>query len=179
MDRFQEILLSWEPFITTYGDLASIVGLILTFGGFALTLWKIRQTRKATEEGGRIAQGTIAEVSTRLFSNQVADGVRLASDLRNSCQMKQWQRAIVRCEELGLTLASVVEDSNIRKEESDCISGAIDDLGLILRRLEKIIGGRRSTPFPPRMLEVLHTLTINLERLNGRLKRAALEIDNG
>ena len=168
-----------ETSLSTYGDLASVVGLILTLVGFAFTLWKIIQTRRATEEAIRIAKGAIAQVSTRLFSNQIADGIRLSSELRNTCRMRQWERAIDRCEQLRRLLASVVEDSNIRPDEGDDISVAIDDLGLILRRLEEITRGGRATSLSPNMREALDTLTITLERLDGRLKNAALEIDNG
>ena len=179
MDRFQESLLSWKPLLSTSGDLASIVGLILTLAGFAFTLWKIKQTRKAAEEATQMAKGAIAQVSTRLFSNQIADGVRLVSELRNTCRMGQWERAIDRCEQLRLLLASVVEDSNIGLEEGDYIPEAIDDLGLILRRLEEITRGGRATSLSSNMREALDTLTITLGRLDGRLKNAALEIDNG
>ena len=179
LDRSQESLSSWEPLLSTSGDLASIGGLILTLVGFALTLWRITQARNAAEEATRIAQGAIAQVSTRLFSNQIADGVRLASELRNICRMEQWERAIDRCEQLSLLLASVVEDSNIGPDEGDYISVAIDDLGLILRRLEEITRGRRATSLSPNMRKTLDTLTITLGRLDGRLKNAALEIDNG
>ncbi len=179
LDRSQESLLSWEPLLSTYGDLASIVGLILTLAGFTFTLWKIKQTRRAAEEATRIAQGAIAQVSTRLFSDQIADGVRLAFELKNTCRMEQWERAIDRCEQLRLLLASVVEDSNIKLDESNYISASIDDLGLILRRLEEITRGGRATSLSPKMREALDTLTITLGRLDGRLKNAALEIDNG
>ena len=179
LDRSQESLLSWEPLLSTYGDLASIGGLILTLVGFAFTLWKIVQTRRATEEAIRIAKGAIAQVSTRLFANQIADGIRLASDLKNTYRMGQWERAIDRCEQLRRLLASVVEDSNIRPDEGDYISVAIDDLGLILRRLEEITRGGRESSLSPKMRSALDTLTIRLGRLDGRLKNAALEIDNG
>ena len=168
-----------EPLFTVYGNLASIVGLILTLIGFVFTAWKIIQTRRSAEEATRIAKGAITQISTRLFSNQIADGVRLASELRNACRMEQWERAIDRCEQLRLLLASVVEDSNIRLGESNYISEAIDDLGLILRRLEEITRGGRATSLTPNMQKVLDTLTITLGRLNGRLKNSALEIDDG
>lgn len=93
--------------------------------------------------------------------------------------MEQWERAIDRCEQLRLLLASVVEDHNIRPEEGNYISVTIDDLGLILRRLEEITKGGRATSLSPNMRKILDTLTTNLGRLNGRLKNAALEIDNG
>ena len=179
MDQFQESLLVWEPLLTAYGNLASIVGLILTIMGFAFTAWKIIQTRRSAEEATRIAKGAIAQISTRLFSNQIADGVRLASELKNTCRMEQWERAIDRCEQLRLLLASVVEDRNIRPDESNYISVAIDDLGLILRRLEGMTREGSATSLTPNMQKVLDTLTITLGRLDGRLKNAALEIDNG
>lgn len=179
LDRSQESLLSWEPLLSTYGDLASIGGLVLTLVGFAFTLWRITQTRKAAEEATRIAKGAITQVSTRLFSNQIADGVRLASELRNTCRMEQWERSIDRCEQLRLLLASVVEDSNIKLDERNYISGAIDDLRLMLRQLEDITRGRRESSLSPKMRSTLDTLTIRLGRLDGRLKNAALEIDNG
>ena len=93
--------------------------------------------------------------------------------------MEQWERAIDRCERLRLLLVSVVEDRNIKPDEGNYISGSIDDLGLILRRLEKITRGGHTTSLSPNMREVLDNLTITLGRLDSRLKNAALEIDNG
>lgn len=179
MERFQESLLSWMPSLTISGDVASIVGLLLTLIGFTFTLWRIKQTRSAAEEANRIAKKAVAQVSIRLSSNRIADGVRLASELADTCRREQWERAIDRCDQLSLLLASVVEDSNIRQSESDYFAEAIDDLGLILRDLEEIARGGSFTSLPSNMREALYDLSIVLGRLDGRLKNAALEIDDG
>jgi len=58
--------LSANAFIREHwGDLASVVGLLITFGGFALTFYKIRNTRRIAEETrNRLEQNLcIADIS--------------------------------------------------------------------------------------------------------------------
>lgn len=168
--------MSWETFASEYGNIASVIGTIFTLIGFTLTLWQIRKARSAAEQAQKMAKEALDRVSARLFVGQVSTGVRFSNELTNACRIEQWERAIDRCEQLRLLLSTLVEDANLTIDESNYMVTAIDDLSLILRRLEEVAKGKRTAPLPVKMREVLDQLTIKLGRLDGRLKNAALEI---
>ena len=171
---------SWfSAFAAEYGNQASVLGTALTLIGFIFTLWQIRKTRSAAEQAQSMAREAIDKVSTRLFVGQVSNGVRLSNELTTACRIDQWERAIDRCEQLRLLLASLVEDTNLTSNENNYMVIAIDDLSLILRRLEETAKGKKTAPLPVKMREALDQLTVKLGRLDGRLKNRALEIRHG
>jgi hypothetical protein len=110
---------------------------------------------------------------------QVSNGVRLVTELSGACRLEQWDRAIDRCEQLQLLLASIVESTVLGSEESDYIAAVMNDLKSLQRRLEEIAKGKRPSPLPTKMRNALDDLTTFLGRLDGRLKSAALEIHHG
>ena len=168
---------SWfSAFSAAYGNQASVLGTALTIIGFILTLWQIRKARSAAEQAQSMAREAIDKVSARLFVGHVSDGVRLATELANACRLEQWERAIDRCEQLLLLLSSLVEDANLTTSEKSHMVTEIDDMSLILRRLEEIVKGKKAKMLTTKMEEGLVRLRVHLGRLDGRLKRAALEI---
>ncbi|MGE0823337.1 MAG: hypothetical protein AB7G75_15875 [Candidatus Binatia bacterium] len=170
-------LFSWfSAFATQYGDRASVLGTVLTLFGFVLTLWQVIRTRKAAEQARQLAKAALDRVTSGLLVGQVSDGLRLATDLAEACRSEQWGRAIDRCGQLRILVASIAESPALRLEESNSITATLDDLKSILRRLEEKEKGEKSSPLSIKMRNALDDLAAFLGRLDGRLKGAALEI---
>jgi hypothetical protein len=51
-------------FVTRYrlGDVASILGLLITFGGFAIAFWQIRKTKTASQAAQRAAESVREQI---------------------------------------------------------------------------------------------------------------------
>lgn len=172
---WSDVALQFSTFAAEYGDRASVLGTALTLVGFILTFWQVIRTRKAAEQARQIAQEALDRVSAGLLLGQVSSGLRFATELSGACRLEQWERAIDRCEQLRLLLASIVESMTLGSEESGYITAVMSDLKSILRRLEEIGRGEKSSPLPARMRNAVDELIVFLGRLDGRLKSAALE----
>src|SRR5437870_7382870 len=92
--RAGEETLDW--FKAHYGNIASVLGLVVSLLGFSFTLWQVRKSRTAAERAQvrksrtaaeraqAIAREAIERVASILFLNQITTAVRLAHDVRNS-----------------------------------------------------------------------------------------------
>lgn len=168
------------PFISAqYGNIASVLGLVISVAGFFLTLREVRRARTASEQAQEIAREALNRVSFRLFFTQLASSVRLVQELREACRQKQWARAIDRCEQLRVILAELVENQRLDSKERDFIVLAIDDLSLIIRQVEDIEHGKKLPPLPGRMMDALGKIATSLSRINGRLTNQTLEVQHG
>jgi len=172
----QEESVDWSFIENHYGNIASVLGLIVSVLGFSFTLYQVRKSRTAAERAQAMAQEAIDRVSSRLFFTQITIAVRLVQEVRSYCRAKDWHRAVDRCEQLRIVLAGVVDDSKLRGEERNTVTKAIDDLLLIMGHLDGIGQEERSPTVPTRMMKALDRIVISLTRIDGRLRAVALEV---
>ena len=123
-----------------------------------------------------IAREAVDRVGSRLLFSQVITAVRLAQEFRALCRAKEWTRALDRCEQLRIALATLVDDSKLSSAERQLISLSLDDMSLIMRRVESIDQEKIQPTIPPKMMETLDRIVISLTRVDGRLKALMLEI---
>jgi len=168
--------LDWSDLKQHYGNIASVVGLVVSVLGFSFTLYQVRKSRSAAERAQAMAREAIDRVSSRLFFTQITIAVRLVQEVRSFCRAADWHRAIDRCEQLRIVLAGVVDDPKLQGDDQTSVTSAIDDLLLIIRHLEGIGQGKKSPSVPARMIETLDRIVISLTRIDGRLRTAALEV---
>lgn len=168
--------MDWSDLKNHYGDIASVVGLVVSMLGFSFTLWQVRKSRTAAERAQMIAHEAIDRVSSRLLFTQIATAVRLVQEVRSFCRASDWPRAVDRCEQLGIVLAGVVDDAKLKGEERAAVSSAMDYLSLIVRHIEAIGQGKKLALVPPRMMETLDRIVVLLSRIDGRLRTVALEV---
>jgi hypothetical protein len=169
----------WSNVKNHYGNIASVVGLVVSVLGFSFTLWQVKKSRTAAERAQVIAREAIDRVSSRLFFTQIATAVRHVQEVLSFCRALDWHRAIDRCEQLRIVLAGAVDDSRLQGDERGGVTAAIDDLLLIMRHLEGIGQGKKSAMVPPRMMETLDKIVISLTRIDSRLRRTEMEVKNG
>jgi len=166
----------WSFLKNHYGNVASVVGLLVSLLGFSFTLWQVRKSRTAAERAQVMARAAIDRVSSRLFFTQITIDVRLVQEVRNFCRAKDWHRAIDRCEQLRIVLAGVVDDSKLQVDERKTVTRAIDDLLLIMGHLDGIGQEEKIPNVPTRMMKTLDRIVISLTRIDGRLRAVALEV---
>jgi hypothetical protein len=170
-----EVTVDWS-FWSQYGNYASVVGLIVSVLGFAFTIWQVIKSRKVAEEAKVIAREAINRISTHLFFTQVTTAIKLIQELRNFSRLKQWHRAIDRCEEVRILLADFAVDPRLLYDEQQEVSIAVDDLTLVMQHLENIIRDKKINELEPGMVITLDKLLSRLSRINGRIKVMSLEV---
>ena len=168
--------MDWSDLKHHYGNIASVVGLVVSILGFGFTLYQVRRSRTAAETAQTMAREAIERVSSRLFFTQISDAVRLIQEVRTSCRAMDWHRAVDRCEQLRILLGGVVDDKKLQGDERKTVTKAIDDLLLIMEHLDGISQKGGVPTVPTRMMKTLDRIVISLARIDGRLRSVALEV---
>lgn len=168
--------MEWSAIQAHYGNIASVLGLVVSIVGFLFTLRQVRKSRTAAEKAQVMAREAVERVSSRLFFTQVTTAIRLVHELRTFCRGKDWRRALDRCEDLRIGLAILVDDSKLRDVERETITTALDDILLMMKLVEGIHQEKRSPLVPPRMLANLDEVMVSLTRIDTRLKASLLEV---
>ncbi len=129
---------------STLGNIAGIVGLVVSVLGFIVTIWTVADARQQIKEAGVRAERAItraAEESRRAVEG-IAAQLRAADcgvlrsgieDLRQAAQDAKWARAIYRCQECRLVAYRLAHDRRLTDAEASGLRRAADDLLLILR----------------------------------------------
>lgn len=168
--------MDWIWIKEEYGNIASALGLVVSIVGFIVTVYKVRKVRKAAEKAQEITREALNRVGQQLFFTQIIAAVRIGQEIGSFCRLKQWGKAFDRCEQLRILLANQVEDSRLKDSERLFIASAIDDLSLIVRKLEEIERQEGILELPPREMESLDKIVISLSRIDGRLRNKMLEV---
>jgi hypothetical protein len=161
-----------------YGNVASVVALLLTVVGFIVTWRKQRKLREVTLAAQQEARQIIQNFSERLAVTDVSDAAVLAQDLRHAVRDKRWERVIDRAERLQRLLGHMAASNRLLADEREFFAASVDDARLIVNSVEKlqVQGGSQISP---QAVNRLDALLIRLNGIDGRLKNAQLEVPNG
>ena len=100
-----------------YGDIASVVGLLVTFVGFVVTIWNVRKAKKAAEEARQAAREAVARVGTQILVNEIGIALELVRQTDAACREANWSGAIFRCDDSRARLAQLLEDRGLEGTE--------------------------------------------------------------
>ncbi len=161
-----------------YGSIASVIALLLTVVGFIVTWRKQRKLREITLAAQQEARQIIHKFSERLAITDVSDAAVLAQDLRHAVRDKRWERVIDRAERLQKLLGHMTASNRLLPEEREFFAASVDDARLIVNAVEKL-QAQGSSQISPQAVNRLDALLIRLNGIDGRLKNAQLEVQNG
>lgn len=159
-----------------YGDLASVVGLLVTFVGFAATIRKVRMAEKAAEEARSAARETLAKVGAQLLANEVGTLLQLVREIDAACRDGSWPTVTHRCDESRTRLSQLLEDQGLDPVEREVIREATDEMRVIMKEIVKIQTNPETNEVPDKVSKILHNLIIFLGRVKGRLQTRTLEV---
>lgn len=162
--------------IEHYGDIASVVGLLISLIGFVITLWNLRKTRRAAEEARQAAREAVQRTGAHLLTHEVGTSLQLVREIDVACRERNWTNATHRCGEARIRLAPRLADSGLDSEEREVIHRAIDDIWIILNELQRIQQAPNPRDLATRSAKRLHELITALGRIKGRLQSQALEV---
>ncbi len=161
-----------------YGNVASVVALLLTVVGFIVTWWKQHKLREATEAAQRQALQVVHSFTERLASADLTNVVALARELRQTVGAKNWDRVADRAERLRTLLGHMIVSRSLADAERTFLRASVDDAHLILQAAEKALK-QSDGQLSPQAMKTLDKLIMELNAIDGRLKNAQLEVPNG
>jgi hypothetical protein len=171
---------SWRQ---EYGNVADVVGLVLTAIGFIVTWVKQRSLRNETVAAQREARRVVETFVERLAVADFTALCSLAQELRHLMAAGAWDRAADRSERLRNLLVQMVLSRHLTPDEKDFLRGAADDANLVLQAVEALRnGGAEAGALPPAMRKKVDTmlgkvdaLIMRLSAIDGRLRNAHLQ----
>jgi ribosomal protein S13 len=124
------------------GTVASIIGLPLTIGGFALALWQIRKTRSASESAKKAADAVRQQLLQMNAIQEIGAAIRALEDIRRLHRHKAWEALGDRYTSLKLILISVKgRTPNLREDQKTKIQATIQQLTTIEGQVESAVAG--------------------------------------
>jgi hypothetical protein len=159
-----------------YGNLASVLGLILTVFGFGLTLWSIRAARAAAREA-------IRRIGSQLLEGDITRAIRHLQQVRASARDRKWRRSIDYCDEVRECLAGLVGHPRLTANDRQFLSASIDNLGQLVQTMYAMSRRPRRGQGLPRLDEtkyrLLDEMIDRLGNVQGSLRATVLETPHG
>jgi len=159
-----------------YGDIASVVGLLVTFVGFLVTIRNVRKAREAAEDARSASRQAVARISAQLIANETELSLQFMKQTESAIHERQWISARLRCVEARNWLARLLPNRNLQSDERTAINTACDDIGMIILELEKLCSNPELVKSPPRVGKKLHESIKIVTRIKARLDNRPLEV---
>jgi hypothetical protein len=160
-----------SPYVAEhYGDLASVFGLLITFGGFAATIWNVRKTKAAAEEASKAARESLGRITSQILINEVGIVLQLVRDLDSACRDQRWVFALERSDDARTHLSRLTDNPRLITSEREKIVLAIEQLLGLMTTVKNL---RRSEPpkdLPISKSKQLHEIITALSKIVGRLQ---------
>ena len=152
-----------------YGDIASVVGLLVSLVGFIITIWNVRRTRKAAEEA-------VFRFRSILLADDLAATLHLLEEIESDCRERRWAIAELHAGQARTRLSGFIDHPEISLIERPSLLELIRDLLETRQELRRIVVSKAATPkLDPMVPERLHQGIVFLSRLKMRQQSKSAE----
>ena len=159
-----------------YGDLASVVGLLVTFVGFFVTIWNVRKTKQAAEEARQAAREAVSRIGSQILANEIGSALELVRQTDAACRERNWSGASYQCDEARFRLAQLLNNLELNAAERKLHRVAYEDLGETLTEVHKLQKSTKPQDSSVQLGKRLHEMIKILGQIKGRLQSKVLEI---
>jgi len=159
-----------------YGDIASVVGLVITLVGFIATIINVRKAKRAAEDARQAAREAVARIGSQLLVNEIGTSLQLVREVDAACRERNWMLATFRSDEARTRLATLLDNRRLSETELGAMGSILDEFGAILSDIQKLQAASESKPIAQRLAIRLHKIITTLGRIKGRLQSETLEV---
>ena len=176
-----------KSFADKYGNLAGVLGFVVSMIGFPLTVWTVFEAIRINA----VAQAEIQKeiVSVREETKLLLSRIRLSSigsiceqafyyatEARNSIRSNLWHRAAERCHDARLLALDLLAYGELEAVESKTFRAVAEDLKTVVAFIERNrLKSQPTSGMPPDKIAPLDLLIDNLQIVRSRLKQNLLE----
>jgi len=158
-----------------YGDVASVLGLVVSLVGFLVTILGVRKAERAADEARQAAREGVFRVRSQLLSNEIDASIQFLLGIDRACRGLRWDEAVDRCDDARACLARIIPDERLEVAERKAVESAIAFIGGFLPYIQGI---RKSIPqkeiSKPKSKD-LHDHITSVSRISGRLRSVTME----
>ena len=128
--------------IDLIGDVASVVGLLVTVGGFWLALRQIRKSRSASEQAREAAESVRGQILKMNAIQDINAATKAFEEIRRLHRFKAWDALPDRYTSLKQQLIAIKgRTPNLSDTQKEQIQAAIQQVSNIEREVETAISG--------------------------------------
>jgi hypothetical protein len=176
------------PIIDETANTASVVGLLVSVVGFALTVWTVYETQRVSQEAQLQIEKEVAaarketrqaveKIALQLLQAEIEGSYRLITEARLAIQDGRWSRAAEKCQDARQSVVRLAAYRHLGEQERLAYVVGAENLQLTIGFMER----NRMKPnapagLPSDKLQPLDTLLTQLERTRARLLQLLLEI---
>ncbi len=162
-----------------YGDIASVVGLVISILGFGVTIFGVRKAKQAAEGARQAAREAVLKIKSQILSNELEAAIRLVRGIEKHCREKKWGEAADLCDEARSRLSQIPQDDRLTESDRQAINISVDILGRHLIHVDQIRSAPENKTLSTGKLKELHQIITTLGQIYGRLQSIALEFKLG
>jgi hypothetical protein len=170
------MLSDFVAFCDRNGNVASVLGFIVSLIGFGLTLWTIYRVKKDTQATRQAAKEAVDRIGVQFLGGSIDVILRMVRDAKTACRSANWPRAIDHCEDSIVWMAQLGEDIRLQPDERTALAEAIDTVRVVIGFLEGIRPGVSRPQGLSATREQLNQVIMTLSGIHGRLRRTASEL---
>lgn len=165
----------WDLIGAHYGNVASVVGLALTF----YVMWKLGRIRTETQIAVQFA---IQKIRLQWVQYEVIALHQRLRELVLSVERRDWPRALDRCSESRNHISFLRDQNQLLSEERIRLATLSVDMATVLQKLEQVHRSKAKAK-PPDLTSAqkrqLSDIIEFVSRIESRLKDLALETVHG
>lgn len=182
--------------VNRIGNWASLLGLVLglialvvSVGGFWLTVWTVRETQRITQEthervraaveaGRQETRAAVRKIGFELAKVKCQDAYQRLLGVLASIAAHDWSRSIEKIREVQQACRQLSGQNDVLIQERRELDAGADALTKLIRYIEtaKLQRTNPSPAFVKEHRDLLETLLRTLDRLDARLKTQTLEV---
>lgn len=158
-----------------YGDLASVIALVITLVGFFITIRNTKKAKEEAEEAKRAAREMAQRIGGYLLINEVTSCLQFVRAADSACRERRWSEALDRCDDARTHLSRLRENPGLQEAEVDALDTMTKQISKLIQSIQR---SRKSDPprdLSPQKMQDLHEMVIMIGRIQGRLQTRVME----
>jgi hypothetical protein len=165
-----------EYFREHYGDIASVVGLVVAMVGFVWTLREVGRSRRAADEARQAVRDAVRRFESQLLLSEIGAILQHIREVTSACRKLDLEQAIHNCEEVQPRLGRLSANRRLM-EEKTIIDSAVNQIVVLVSHLEKVRKKELPTQkdITEKHINPLRDIVTNLSQIQGRLQAPLVE----
>jgi hypothetical protein len=162
-----------------YGDVASVVGLVVSIGGFVATIIGVGKARKAAEDARQAAREAVSRIGARLVEDEVNVVFKLLTEADVCCGKSDWDACESKCLDARSCLIPLMRNPTLTEPEQSEVSAMIHGLRSVVKDVKRLrTPGNHSKTFDA-VRNKLHGMVVALGPIMGRFQSRDFEVSDG
>lgn len=172
---------AWTEFVefsNRWGNVASVVGLILAVIGFAITFYGFSLTLDEQNRIRKAVASAMEKAASSILSNAAEEAERLLLEFKDAVRQGEWLRAGQKCDDAEARVARMLGNPHLTVNEDQNLAMGVDDLRFVSRYITrwKILRTNPATGFHEPKLAGVDRVIATLRGIRARIENRVWEV---